>query len=515
MRRSEHAHRRQFLKSTAQGAGALASMAWGGRALGMPAVSARQARVQPGLVRLADDIEPLVQLIEETDRDKLIESVASEIRGGRSFREVVAALFLATVRNVQSRPSVGFKFHAVLVVNSALLASLSGPDEDRWLPILWAIDEFKVSQADEQKRGAWRMPPVDEKALPPAHQARTAFIQAMETWDEPGADAAAAALARSAGANEIFDLFCRFGARDFRSIGHKIIYVSNSWRTLQFIGWEHAEPVLRSLAFALLNHDIQGATPDKREDSADLPGRRNVELASKLDPHWVCGKVDAGATRELLETLRTANHDAVCDAALAQLSSGVAAQSVLDALFVGAGELLVRQPGIVALHAVTSTNALRYAFSNCGEEATRPWLLLQNCAFLPMFREAMAGRGAVAKTRIDDLTPLATKAESADQAIDEILHDVSGARVQAARKVRHFLGAGGSSRDLINASRRLLFAKGRNHHDYKFTSAVLEDYQHVSPAWRDPFLATSVFNLRGSRDRDNGLIGRIREAMKG
>ncbi len=47
-------------------------------------------------------------------------------------------------------------------------------------------------------------------------------------------------------------LFFRYGCRDFRSIGHKAIYVANSLRTLQCIGWQHAEPVLRSLAYALL-----------------------------------------------------------------------------------------------------------------------------------------------------------------------------------------------------------------------------------------------------------------------
>ncbi len=35
-----------------------------------------------------------------------------------------------------------------------------------------------------------------------------------------------------------------YGARDFRNIGHKAIYAANAWRTLQAIGWRHAEPVL-------------------------------------------------------------------------------------------------------------------------------------------------------------------------------------------------------------------------------------------------------------------------------
>ena len=66
---------------------------------------------------------------------------------------MLAALLLAGVRNVQPRPSVGFKFHAVLVVNSAHLASLASPDEHRWLPIFWALDHFKSSQARDVREG--------------------------------------------------------------------------------------------------------------------------------------------------------------------------------------------------------------------------------------------------------------------------------------------------------------------------------------------------------------------------
>jgi len=55
-----------------------------------------------------------------------------------------------------------------------------------------------------------------------------------------------AAWARTGGANEIYEAFWRYGARDFRDIGHKAIFVANSYRTLQTIGWRHAEPILRS-----------------------------------------------------------------------------------------------------------------------------------------------------------------------------------------------------------------------------------------------------------------------------
>ena len=92
------------------------------------------------------------------------------------------------------------------------------------------------------------MPPVDEAAVPKSHKAKQAFVEAMDNWDEAAADAAIVGLVRTAGANEIFEILCRYGVRDFREIGHKEIYVVNSFRTLEAIGWHHAEPVLRSIA---------------------------------------------------------------------------------------------------------------------------------------------------------------------------------------------------------------------------------------------------------------------------
>src|SRR5467141_310584 len=415
--------RRQFLKyagvsGTALGVGDLAFLA------SLPAVTAQEARVSPRLVRLDAGIEPLVRLIEETPQSDLLEKVAQRIHQGTSYQQVVAALFLAAIRNVQPRPSVGFKFHAVMVVNAAHMTSLSSPEGDRWLPIFWALDEFKTSQAQEQRDSGWRMAPVDENTVPPAPRAKQAFIEAMESWDEKKADAAVAGLVRSAGANEIYELFYRFGARDFRDIGHKAIFVANSWRTLQFIGWQHAEPVLRSLAFALLHHDLKDTTPARSDDEADRPWRRNQELAARIGQRWTSGKVDEGATREMLDVLRVGSNNDACEKAVELIGRGVSPQSIWDALFVSAGELLMRQPNIVMVHSVDSTNALRYNFQATSDEGTRKLLLLQNCAFVPMFRAMMTGK--VADLRIDDVKPLALGNPSG--AIQEILSDVSTKR---------------------------------------------------------------------------------------
>src|SRR5207253_5117681 len=221
-----------------------------------------------------------------------------------SYQQLLTAVFLAGVRSIQPRP-VGFKFHDVLVINSAHLASLAAPDSDRWLPLLWALDNFKDSQAQNQKQGDWFMSAVDDSKLPPDAQAKERFIEAMDNWDEEGADRAIAALVRRAGADEVIELFWRYGARDFRDIGHKAIYAANAWRTLNTIGWRHAEPVMRSLAFALLEHE--GGNPARRDAEPDRPWRDNLQRASRIRRDWRRGTLKPEAGAELLAALRTAS----------------------------------------------------------------------------------------------------------------------------------------------------------------------------------------------------------------
>jgi hypothetical protein len=428
--------------------------------------------------------------------------VAGKIKSGTTYREVLGALLLAGVRNIQPRP-VGFKFHAVLVVNSAHLAAQNSPDSDRWLPIFWALDQFKSSQAQDVKEGNWTMPLVDEKAVPPAEKARSMFEAAMDRWDEAQTDVAVAGLARTAGAQELFDVFARYGARDFRDIGHKAIYVSNSWRTLQNIGWQHAEPVLRSLAYALL--ECGGTNPAESNQEADLPGRLNDELLKTIRAGWQVGEVKREATDEMLAVLREGDWRAASQKVVDLLNREVAPQSVWDAIFQHSAEMLMRRPGIVSLHACTTTNAMHYAHQHTFNDETRRFLLLQNAAFLTMFRDRGGVKEGVA---IDQF-----EGAEGSPGLEEIFAEVSGNKMAAAGKALAYLKAAKDPKPFIEEAQRLIYLKGTGSHDYKFSSAVLEDYYHISPVMRDRFLAGSVFWLQGSRQNDTNLVARTRAAL--
>jgi len=198
--------RRRFLTDMAAGT-AVAGVRYIAFLSRLHAVPSAEAKVSPEAVQLLPEIEPTVRLIEDTPRDRLMEVVAERIKAGMSYRELVAGLLLAGVRNVEPRPSVGFKFHAVLVVHSAHLASLSSPAADRWLPVFWALDNFKSAQARDVREGNWTMPPVNQKQVPSDTQAKRAFRRAMNRWDEEAADAAVTGLVHGHGANQVFELF--------------------------------------------------------------------------------------------------------------------------------------------------------------------------------------------------------------------------------------------------------------------------------------------------------------------
>lgn len=493
--------RRSFLQSSAA-AGGLAFLA------GLPAVSRADAKADPDLVRLEPGIEPLVRLIEDAPREKVLEEIASRIKKGLAYREVLAGLLLAGVRNVQPRP-VGFKFHAVLVVNAAHQAALAGPDTERWLPLFWALDNFKSAQAQNQKESGWRMKPVADARVPTPSKARGAFTAAMDDWDVDAADAAVAGLARTATTGELFDLFAKYGSRDFRDIGHKIIYVSGAFRALEVIGWQYREPVLRSLAYALLHND--GKNPAKDDLEPDRPGRKNAERASKAGARTVPDKPAPEATGEIVKALRTGSADDLGAEVANRLAAGTGARTLWDGLFLGAGELLMRQPGIVGLHTLTTMNALHYAHRTAGDADLRTFLLLQAASFLPMFRDAMKARGKLGDLKIDEFR---TREGDAGVTVRDVYAELGRNKEAAARTALAVLTADHTkAKDLIDEGRRLIFLKGTDAHDYKFSSAVMEDAALIAPEWRDRFLAASVFWLKGADAPDAPLVNRTRAAL--
>ena len=129
---------------------------------------------------------------------------------------------------------------------------------------LWTIEDFKRSQArDVREEGDWKLPPRPDVSFDGERAARRELHAAMNAWDAERADRAIVGLMAYHDRASLFELLWPYGQRCYVDIGHKVIFVANGWRTLRTMGWQHAEPVLRSLAYALQNHE--GDNPAKRD----------------------------------------------------------------------------------------------------------------------------------------------------------------------------------------------------------------------------------------------------------
>jgi hypothetical protein len=115
--------RRTFLEIVT-GSGVLAALGDLGFLAQLRSVSEAKVALEPRMGRFHPESEPNVRLIKEMPRNRVLEEVTRRVKHGRNYRELRPRLLLAGVRSIQPRP-VGSEFHAVLVVNSAHLASLA------------------------------------------------------------------------------------------------------------------------------------------------------------------------------------------------------------------------------------------------------------------------------------------------------------------------------------------------------------------------------------------------------
>ncbi len=505
--------RRDFLHISASMGflGGLGSIGALGRTL------AAQADVGPDLVRLSAEIEPIVRVIEQTPREKIFEAAAGLLRSGVGYRQFMAALYLAGIRNVDSRSS-GSRFHCVYVINSAHLLALESPAHERFLPLFWALDDFKGAQASLSRP----MRPLKGNT-PSGADAVAALRAAVHAWDGHAAEIALAGMARTLDAAEAFEELWRLGARDIRPIGHKAIFVANTWRTLQIIGWQHAEPAFRSLGWSLAGYGPTTVNNGFAFDNQCHEANEELMRArtAALPPDWADNAgagADATTAAALLAPIRGSEDKAACRAALALLvESKARAGAIWDIVHLAAAEFMFRARGIAAVHAVTSVNALHFGFRTARSAETRLFLLLQAVGWMAHFAWTL-GLADKPRPRFSILNLAAPDAEmpaDPNAAPEGIFETMAADPYAAARSAFGYANRHTNNPVLLSAARRLVLTRATDTHDYKYPAAAFEDIPIVSPTWRPHMVAASMLHIPAPNAPESQIIQRAKEAVAG
>lgn len=454
--------------------------------------------------------DALVALLLDSDRERLPEHLVQQIRAGLGYQELLGAIAEAAARVVSPYPLVGFKYHAFMMMHAVQRTVMQARDEDRWPALLWAADVLKASQAKEARETGWRMEPVDMDRVPAPGQAEDAFVSAVERWDPEAADRAVVGLYRAVPHERLFDLLFRYAARDFRSIGHKAITATNCHRLLHTLGWAGAEPFLRSLTYAMQNH-AEEPNPAQSDLAADRPWRENLDLAETFPADWRTGAPGPGAIPDLLATFREGSATDTARATAAAVRRGVDPQTLWTAIILAAGELLLRQPGIIAIHANTTAEALHQGYRRSGDDRTRRMLMLQAAAFMPLFRDQL-GSG-VRTMRIDQLEPADSAAEP-DRQLGEIFDAIGVDRDAAALKALAYFQGTGEPTAFLDLARHYTVDRNLGYHDYKLIEAMIENARHLEAPWQARYLAVSLYDLNGPGTPQNAVVARARELLR-
>lgn len=504
-----HASRRTFLGTTTS----LAIGTIGGTPIVQADETGRPTR------RSDRSLESLVDLILRTPRDQSVRVLSGELRRGLSYRHALAGLFHAAVRHQGT--------HEIAMMFSAHRISGELPVNESLLPMFWAFDSLARRIASVQPKEPV-VRPLATGPLPSPAKATRVLHDAMQAQDRPTAELAAVALSRSIGARQTMELVWRYACRDGDDLGHKAIACANIWRALDAVGWEHAEIPLRYV--------LGGSAASARGTDSTYEGSRQRMTATlpRLPADWSSSDADHRATLEMYDLIRVARTTAAADLLCQQLVGGnVKAGSVWDAIHLSAADLLYRFKTREDMrgwpvHAVTSSNALHYAFRIAMDDETRLLLLLQATSRISdqMTRRSLE-KDFVRDRRIVDLEPTQIPSRTED-AIEEIftllprkrLNDMAGDAVarpkddEACRKAFTLLTVGATRAQYIQAACEYVNRKATwNAHDFKFPAAAFEDVNYISERWRPHFLAATVHALHGSASDDAPVFLQAREAL--
>ena len=240
------------------------------------------------------------------------------------------------------------------------------------------------------------------------------------------------------------------------------------------------------------------------------PYEANLKYAKRVRENWQAGQRDSGATRALLDTLRSATPVEASQAVFNALNEGIAPESLWDAVVLAGGELLLRSPGILAIHSVTAINALHYIYGASGDDQTRKLSLLQAAGWIPMYRDRIKSTSTV---KLDALEPGSMDAKGAE-GLTEVFATIAKSRPEAAAKALAYLKEGGSPSAIFAMARKLIFQKGRDSHDYKYAAAAWEEFSLTAdPRWQPNLAAAMMGNLPSTGQADSPLMQRAKAAI--
>jgi hypothetical protein len=301
-------------------------------------------------------IEPLVQFIEETAPEQIVDQTLAKLRAGVSIKSILTASALAVTRSSDLPPGHhGGPLHPLVGLHATrhLVERLSG--ENRFLPVLQHV-ALSNRHIHHPGMGPYMLPEFEPVDAGGVEATKRAFLADVERGVYNGADHHFLWLWQHVPAIEAFDLLLTVALPKNLLDDHYFIFPAFTWRAVEWLGWEFLPVLMRPAVRYVTRFPTP---PELPEIDALLDEYRLLERPLRQQT----GAHETTVIGQLGEDISHCHQYAEIPAMLAKaLADGLSLDGTGEALSIGAAGLFLRSltgnPMDVHLH--TGVNLRRY-----------------------------------------------------------------------------------------------------------------------------------------------------------
>src|SRR2546425_1001651 len=196
-------------------------------------------------VRFADDIEPLVQFVEETDPSQILEATLGKLRDGLSVKKLLTASALAVTRSSDLPPGHhGGPLHPLVGIHALhnTVERVSG--EQRFLPILQHV-ALSNEHINDPGMGPYILADAEPVDAGGVEATKKAFFAAVDRGLYNAADHHYLWLWGNIPHAEALDLLLTVAIPKNTLDDHYFIFPMFTWRALDWLGREYTPFLMR------------------------------------------------------------------------------------------------------------------------------------------------------------------------------------------------------------------------------------------------------------------------------
>ena len=437
-------------------------------------------------------LEPLVALLQETPKDKLLPVLVEKLAAGTDLKRLTAAAAFANARTFGGENYFGF--HTFMALAPAYEMANELPREKQALPLLKVLyrNAHYTQEAGGRKNEVLKpMTPADGATPEAVHQA-------VNAGDRVAAERALAAVGRSSPEDALDAAL--LGVEDNHDV-HTVVMPWRAYAMLDIVGRDHAVTLLRQSVrqTAKQCEQMKGRAAELAAFRKIVPGLLEKYKLPKdgrgtraADDTWVA---------KLCATIQQGSQEQAGEAVAVALAEGFAPEHIGEAISLAANALVLRQvetwegrgygkrthgdsPGV---HASDATNAWRNIARVSNPRNRAAGLML---AAMDAARSAGFNQGPKGSAYVKEPYPHAEQLEKVTAKSPEaLLKELDGAvrendQLRAMALAQRYGELGGQVRPVFDVLLGYAVSEDGRLHAEKYYRTAWEEFTTTRPSFR-------------------------------